>query len=190
MTPPDKESKLQAIRGIFASAGREHLLFWAGGVLILLASLFAARSLSLRISGLQSEIDSIRSNLSYERGVLEKSGEFLAAYKKMPPRPPEIRNPEEKMGQLAGTIERLAKEENLILNHIRPMPQAQPDDKQFLGMEAELEGDIGGISRFLYKVLSLPEFLKLERLRLAQKSPMALQLKAELEISLLRETPK
>lgn len=190
MIPALKDFKIQNIRDALASAGRKRLILWGGSALILLAAWFAARSLSLRISELQSEIDSLRSNLSYEQGVLEKSDDFLSAYKKMPLRPAEIKDPDEKMGLLAGAIERLAKEENLSLNDIRPMPQSQSEEKSLLRMEVELEGEIAGISRFLHKTLSLPEFLKLERFRLAQKSPMSMKLKAELDLALIQESPK
>ena len=177
-------------KDLLALEGREKTFLFAGLAGILLFAAILANTLLSRSAELGNEINVLRSDLAYSKGVLLRQEDFLNAYSKMKIELPSGRTRDESLSRLANEIEVLAKGENLTLNHIRPISGDGESRSQFLKIQAEIEGETDNALRFLHKVLSLPELLKAERFRLSQKSPSSMIIKAEFDLSLFQGAEK
>lgn len=177
-------------KDLLALEGRERTFLAAGTAGILIFAAILTNTLINRSAELEKETRALKSELSYSKGVLSRSEDFLKAHKDMKVDHPAPGNPDETLARLANEIEILAREERLTLNHVRPVSVNEDGPSAYLKLQAELEGETAGVLRFLHKALSLPELLKIERFRMAQKSPSSLHIKAEFDFALFQGSQK
>ena len=93
--------------------------------------------------------------------------------------------PDEKLSAIIGDIELWAKEESLGLNDVRPLPREEESGVPVLRLALELEGEMGNLARFLYKMSMRPEPIRLDRFSLYQKVRLQRQINMNVELSLV-----
>ena len=134
---------------------------------------------------LEREMALQKTELGHQKGLLAKQDAFLARYEELKKEVSKSKGSDEKLSSLIDQVERWAKEEDLILHDVRPLPAEEESKVTLLKVTLELEGDMVKLSRFLHKIVSSSEPLKIERFGFLQKNRMGSQINLDLELALL-----
>jgi hypothetical protein len=163
--------------------GRNRALI-AGVAALALVWTVAAKHLAGRIGEVGQEIEQHRRRLEHQKGILAKEGAFMARYEEIR-QAEQAGEPDEKLSAIIGDIELWAKEESLGLNDVRPLPREEESGVPVLRLALELEGEMGNLARFLYKMSMRPEPIRLDRFSLYQKVRLQRQINMNVELSLV-----
>ena len=165
-----KNRKVLSIAALAALA-----LLWLG----------TTRALFECIVDLNSEIALRKRALAKQKGILAKRDLFLTRYEEMKNQLSQTKEPDERLNYFVNQLELWAKEEALVLEDVRPLPSEEEQNITFLKVALELEGEMLNVGRFLYKISSSKEPLRIERFSIFQKVRMSRQIHLDIELSFL-----
>ncbi|RKY28301.1 MAG: hypothetical protein DRP61_02045 [Candidatus Omnitrophota bacterium] len=149
------------------------LLFYLGFILPLSNKL---TELNSKITNDEKLIKKLKEELK-EREKLEE--EFSSLSKKIKARLPFQREE----SQFLSEIEKVAKETNIHINLLSPLPAQNIGEFKELSVEIDMEANLGNLVRFLYEIRKSSVVLVVNKLELTPKSERSSLLKGKLIIS-------
>lgn len=148
-------------------------------------TLFTGKMMLNRIGALEDKIAQQGKELGYRKGILGKADEFQAQYASFREETSQGQEPDERLSLLVSRLEKLAKEEGLILYDVRPLPSESEGANQLLKLALEMEGDIVNLARFLHHIVAGKDPVRIERYSFFQKVRMKTQINLNVELSFL-----
>ena len=154
-------------------------------ILVFFIFLFQGKTLLEKKEDTKAEILYRHNELAYQKGILAKKDDFLKKYEELQAQiGSQVKDSDEKINFLISELEINAKEEGLILNDVRPLPEEPSAGLKIVRVNIELEGELLNLTRFLHKILSRQEPLKIVHMALYQKIKGTQAISLDLELAL------
>lgn len=149
---------------------REKTLFWLTIILglIFLSTNYIFKPLRESFHQTKGEIASYEISLVRSRRLLSQKEAILSEYRNYSSHLKKVSSLEEEMSATLKEVEDLAKRSFLHLKVIRPQPEERIDSYVSLNILMEVEGDLSSMVKFIQKVNTSSEFLRIQSLKLKQ----------------------